>query len=604
MKIFHHSKRIFILLKDCIYPLFNYLRQGYRSNLLKVHWVSFARHSFRHLQSLGAALNKECRDLGDLQGPRIKKLRQLTIGLHTLMSSSEPSFSYSILIPVSDSLRRNCFCKALFSALQQTAPNFEILVGYNKEQQTKEIETLIKEYQNEYPQLIKTFSFSDHSLTQILNSLAQFAEGDFLFILDPEDWIRPDFFFRCEQFLRLIKEKENGCIYTDEYEITENDDPIPGGLFSKPNELVFPYLFHQALGRSVLIPRQLWNRAGGMEEINKEELYWDLALRLDLAGAKFYHLPFYLYAKRCINPHFQQKEASLLFVKQLEKYSLAKKLTWSWGKGLISQTYRAIPALNAVPKVQVIIPFKNQKILTLKTIHSILKQKNVQVFVTAIDNDSQDETIASEIRKLGSEVIIVKEPFNYSRLNNIAVERTIYAKNCDYLLFLNNDVELEEDALEEMCRWIVQPMIGMVGCQLHYPNGLLQHGGIDIKRDAPANQLMWISLEKLAPKTNQKMTKIIRLVDAVTAACSLMKKTLFVEVGGFDEIWYPIAYSDTNLATKVKSKGFYCLYTPYAKGIHHESASRKFENIEDVEMSSWLDKQFFENYSLQKQSKI
>ena len=73
---------------------------------------------------------------------------------------------------------------------------------------------------------------------------------------------------------------------------------------------------------------------------------------------------------------------------------------------------------------------------------------------------------------MGVEVIHVDEPFNYSRLNNIAVIKLNGAMHA-ITFYLNNDVDLDRNALLEMCRWIEQPGIGMVGCRLNYPNGLL-----------------------------------------------------------------------------------------------------------------------------------
>ncbi len=592
MKIIHHSNRAYQLLKSCIGPAFAYLRQGYRANLIKAHCVSFAKHLFRHLQSFGATLEKDYRDLGDLHGPRMQKLRTLTAGLHALLPK-QALFSYSILIPLYFQPNPELFRKMLLSALQQTAPHLDILIGHAQQCLSKEIEKIIKECQEAFPQRLNTFAYSTSASHEILNSLAQEAKGHFLFVLDPYDWLRPDFLFRCEQLLRLLKERENVCLYTDEYEINDEDHPIPGKQIQKPHRLAFPYLFYNALGRSLLIPRHLWGLAGGMQAVPNEDLLWDLALRLDSVGAAFRHLPFYLYAKRR-TVHPLSKERTVSFEEQLKVYTQAKQLSWKWSAGALPNSYRAVPELMRTPKVQVIIPYKDQKDLTLKTIRSILKQKHVHVHITAVDNASRDTSIAEHIRELGGEVISVHEPFNYSRLNNLAVMRTETAQDCDSLLFLNNDVELEEEALLEMCRWVEQPLIGMVGCQLLYPNGLLQHGGIDRKRDAPANQMIWNHSEKMASHDRQIMTKVLRLTDAVTAACALMRRKLFIEIGGFDEIWYPIAYSDTNLAIKVEARGLYCLYTPYAKGIHHESVTRKYENIEDVEMSHWLHQQYVE----------
>ncbi len=216
----------------------------------------------------------------------------------------------------------------------------------------------------------------------------------------------------------------------------------------------------------------------------------------------------------------------------------------------------------------------------------MLEQRNTCFKITAIDNESEDSSIADEIRALNGEVISVKEPFNYSRLNNLAVEMTQTSQECDILLFLNNDVELQPDALEEMLRWVNQPQIGLVGCRLHYPDGRLQHGGVKLILQG-GEKMHWEHIEKLRTLEELNISNMLGVVDAVTGACAMMKRATFIEVGGFDEIWYPIGYSDTNLAIKIAAKGLKCFYTPYAMGVHHESISRK-ESIEDYESSWWL----------------
>lgn len=206
--------------------------------------------------------------------------------------------------------------------------------------------------------------------------------------------------------------------------------------------------------------------------------------------------------------------------------------------------------------------------------------------ITAVDNRSSDPSIAEAIKKLGGEVIHIDEPFNYSRLNNLAVNRTQTANDCDMLLFLNNDVELEPDALSEMVRWCAQPGIGMVGCRLNYPDGRLQHGGVRLYTGMK-KAMRWDHIEKFRSFDEMDESKTLGLFDAVTAACAMMKRKTFLEVGGFDEVWYPIGYSDTNLAIKLAARGLKCFYTPYGVGIHHESISRK-TSIEDFENSWWL----------------
>jgi GT2 family glycosyltransferase len=234
----------------------------------------------------------------------------------------------------------------------------------------------------------------------------------------------------------------------------------------------------------------------------------------------------------------------------------------------------------------VIIPFKDEKKGTLAAAKSAFQQVGVEVFVTAIDNESLDGTIKEELERLGVEVLTFNEPFNYSKINNFAINQS----GCEYplLVFLNNDVVLDKSAFLEMCRFASLKDLGLIGCRLHYPSGLLQHGGVHKMKE------LWVHIEK-----NQKKLDIAlehAVVDAVTAAACMIEREKFLEVRGFDEVSYPIAYSDTDLATRLKAKGYQSFYTPFATGIHFESKSRKKGHQEDYESSSWLE-EFLKNES-------
>ena len=588
-KVINYLGLAYLFTRNLFKFIGRYFKQGFKGGLLRLYSKHFI---VRHLQEFVANIKKETGELDPVDGVRMQKLRQLTGGLHLLLPRDE-RYSYSILIAIGGKPGEH-FKHTLTSALNQTAPQLEVLVGYQS-LFFQEVEAIIRQIPEVSDERLRVFRLTDATEAKILNHLAQVAKGTFLLPLRSGDWIRPDFLFRCEQFLRLANPQPFGCLYTDEFAINSHGYPLPEGQWHKPASLCFPYLFKDCVGNSLLIPRTDWLKVGGMQCNLTHQGLWDLALRLDREGIAFFHLPFPLYAHRAILPFPIEHKSD--FVDKLEASTQAKGLSWTWKEGLLPHTFRAIPRLEGIPCIQVIIPFKNQKELTLKAVHSVLAQKGVQSFITAVDNNSDDQTIAPMIESLGGEVLFIQEPFNFSRLNNLAVERTRTAQACDYILFLNNDVELESDALEEMCRWINQPSIGFVGCFLSYPNGLLQHGGVDIKRDGPVHNVTWIHSEKLRKEAKMSESKVLRLTDAVTAACALMKRSVFIEIGGFDEVWYPIAYSDTNLAVKLRAKGLKCFFTPFAKGIHHESISRDHENIEDFENSRWLQHHFTQRLS-------
>jgi GT2 family glycosyltransferase len=344
-----------------------------------------------------------------------------------------------------------------------------------------------------------------------------------------------------------------------------------------------------------MIPKTLYIESGGCRRECDGAQDFDLCLRLDLLDAKFMNVPFFLYAWRSHSQSTAKNTGNKNYahhagIHALTDYTTKKGLNWQITDGYSPTSYRAIPQSTTTPTVHAIMLFKDQKDITIKSIQSLIAQTNVHVLITAIDNDSTDLSIGNLLETMGVEVLRIEEPFNYSRLNNIAVTHSMY-KHKYPLLFINNDVILNPNAVKEMTRWVYEKNIGMVGCRLHYPDGTLQHGGVDLKADEPGNLMSWSHSECLLPFTRTSTAKITRTVDAVTAACSLIPYDVFTKVGGFDDIHYPIAFSDTNLAVKIRKAGFICIYTPYATGTHHESLSRSKYNIEDYEGSYWLHRQ-------------
>jgi O-antigen biosynthesis protein len=271
----------------------------------------------------------------------------------------------------------------------------------------------------------------------------------------------------------------------------------------------------------------------------------------------------------------------------LQDYADSKGLAWKIGETAFPSAYRAEPALDRIPRVQIIIPFRDHKELTLAAVESLRGQSGVEIAITAVDNNSADASIAVSLKQMGVEVIPVREPFNYSRLNNLALAQSGQSTP-ELVLFMNNDVVLEPGALLEMSRWALQPGAGMVGCLLSYPDGSIQHAGVYVDPMPVRGYIAWSHRGQLAHKDVPAPHHAVLAVDAVTAACAMVKRSRFLKAGGFDEVYYPIAYSDTDLCARLAKLNYINLYTPFARGIHHESKSRGYGVLEDYEGSAWL----------------
>ena len=168
-------------------------------------------------------------------------------------------------------------------------------------------------------------------------------------------------------------------------------------------------------------------------------------------------------------------------------------------------------------------------------------------------------------------------PFNYSAINNFAVE------NCDspWLLFLNDDIEvIDQNWLTIMAEHVQRPEVGAVGPRLLYPDDTVQHAGVVVGVGGIAEHA-FRGLPAESPGVCRQL-QMTRNYSAVTGACLLTRRDVFEEIGGFDEERLPVAFNDVDLCLKMRRAGYLIVYTPFAKLYHHESASRR-RSVEALE---------------------
>lgn len=227
-----------------------------------------------------------------------------------------------------------------------------------------------------------------------------------------------------------------------------------------------------------------------------------------------------------------------------------------------------------VPLVTIIIPIKDKVKLLKDCLNSLFEHTNYKNFeIIIIDNQSEQEKTLEYLDELkGSSNIRILDydkPFNYSEMNNIAV---IEAKG-SLICFLNNDTTIiEDDWLSEMVSHACRPEIGCVGAKLLYPDGTIQHAGVILGLKGYASHAHKGFAANDSGYFNR--LEVAHNVSAVTAACMVVKKKIFQEVGGFDAFNLRVAYNDVDLCLKVREKGYRNLFTPHAQLIHHESKSR------------------------------
>jgi GT2 family glycosyltransferase len=143
----------------------------------------------------------------------------------------------------------------------------------------------------------------------------------------------------------------------------------------------------------------------------------------------------------------------------------------------------------------------------------------------------------------------------------------------EFLAFLNNDLEVTDgNWLREMVGHACRDDIGAVGAKLLYPDGLMQHTGVLLGVGHVAAHAY--RLFKNDEVNDPVQAHTLQNFSAVTAACLVVRKTVFHEVGGFDDVDLPITNNDVDLCIKIREAGYRNVYTPRAVLFHHESATR------------------------------
>lgn len=227
-----------------------------------------------------------------------------------------------------------------------------------------------------------------------------------------------------------------------------------------------------------------------------------------------------------------------------------------------------------LPQVSVIIPTRNGITHLRPCIESLVHQTrypNIDIMV--MDNQSDDaDTLAyftHITQAYGVRVIPYNHPFNYSAINNTAVNE---AKG-ELICLLNNDTEvIGTDWLDEMVSHLLRPGVGVVGAKLYYGNGLIQHAGDAVGPGGCADHLH-NGLAVNEPGYQRRAVSAQEL-SAVTAACLLTHRDLYMALGGLDEEHLPIAFNDVDYCLRVRDAGWRIVWTPFAELYHHESVSR------------------------------
>ncbi|MFZ5863091.1 MAG: glycosyltransferase [Nitrospirota bacterium] len=407
------------------------------------------------------------------------------------------------------------------------------------------------------------------------NEALRLASGEYVGFLDHDDMLAP---FALHEVVKLLNQgSPTDIIYSDEDKVpasgTRRYDPEFKSGWAPDTFLSYNYLCHFAVVR-----KRILDELGGFREGYDGAQDYDLLLRAVEKTQAIRRIPKVLYHWRAATASTAAGVKVKPYAVSAAKRAIAEHLT---RRGLDAEvldgdalgSYRVKYRVRPGQHVTIIVPTRDKLHLLERCVSSVLAKTRHEVFtILIVDNGSREpETLAYFDRVTDHAKVRVArydQPFNFSAVNNFAVRGT----DSDYLVFLNNDTEvINPEWLDAMLEFAQRDDVGAVGAKLYYPNDTIQHAGTIVGYWGVADHA-----HKHYPRSARGYMgriNIIQNLTAVTAACMMMRRTVFDEVGGFDEA-FSHSFNDVDLCLRIRDKGYLVVYTPYAELYHHESVSR------------------------------
>ncbi|OQB56153.1 MAG: Chondroitin synthase [Deltaproteobacteria bacterium ADurb.Bin151] len=475
--------------------------------------------------------------------------------------------------------------RAIASVCSQVYGNWELCIADDKSQNGEVRSALLK--WSETDERIKVcYRETNGNISIATNSAAALAGGSHLVFLDQDDLLTPDALG--EIALYIAEKPETDILYSDDDKIdTEGKRFAPQFKPDWSPELLLSYMY---FSHAFVVSRSLFQEVGGARIGFEGSQDYDLALRASEKARHVGHIPLVLYHWRVLPnstaSSAKAKPDSMEAGRKAVQDALSRRglqaaayqPDWAVESGVGIFSHRFVH--NNPPEVTIIIPTKDQVKVLKKCVESILKMTDYPNYeILIIDNDSVEPMTAAYLNKVSAHsnvrVVRICNPaggFDYAYINNRAVE---FARS-EYVLFLNNDIEVRrKDWLSQMVGYGQIPGVGATGAKLLYPDRRIQHAGVLIKfyHGMAGHAFKGVSEHETGYLA---YPKVLRNYSAVTAACLLTPRKLFIEMGGFDEKDFKVAYNDVDYCGRLLNRGYRVVYTPEAELIHHEGFSRGF----------------------------
>ncbi|WP_233234470.1 glycosyltransferase family 2 protein [Bordetella sp. LUAb4] len=469
---------------------------------------------------------------------------------------------------------------AIESVRAQIYPYWELCIADDASTDDA-VRALLRRYQETDERIKVVFRGANGHISAASNSALELAQGEWVCLFDHDDLLTEHALFWIAH--AITEHPDAGLVYSDEDKIDENGKRSEPHFKPDWNHTLF--LSYNMISHLGAYRTEMVRAVGGFRSGFEGAQDYDLALRCveTLRPEQILHLPRVLY-------HWRVHRNSTAMAGDSKPYALIageRALNEHFMRAGVEASaklqprgyYRTQFVLPPNPPlVSLIIPTRNGESLVRQCIRSIREKTDYRNYeIILVDNGSDDPSALRYFDEL-VETDVVRlirddRPFNYSALNNNAVSQA----RGELIALINNDIEVIAPGwLGEMVSIALQPGVGAVGARLLYPNGQLQHGGVILGLGGVAGHShKHISREDVGYFFRAVLTQEL---SAVTAACLVVRKSLYLAVGGLEERALAVAFNDVDFCMRIREAGYRNVYASYAELYHHESVSRGTEN--------------------------
>lgn len=461
------------------------------------------------------------------------------------------------------------------SLKKQTYQNWQLCLADGSSD--KERAVAIKNYSEQDSRILYKSIRENLGISANTNVGFEIASGDYIGLLDHDDTLSPH---ALEEVAIAIKKSNADIIYSDEDKLS--DDGATRQLpFFKPDWSPDLLLGVNYITHFLVVKRSLVDKIGGLRPAFDGAQDYDFLLRLTEQTDKIHHIPKILYHWRLADGSTAKVVGEKNYADDAGQNALREAVERRGIKAQVVEiperptNYRLKYELpTQLPLVSIVIPFKDKADLLRTCVNSILDKSTYKNFeIILVSNNSVEAETHELLKELKTQDIckihIWDNPFNYSKINNFGVNQAVG----EYIVLLNNDTEvITPDWLEELIGVASQKGVGAVGPMLLYPetkNGI-QHAGIILGMNTMAGHVF--RHRQPDEWTDFGLPCWPRNYLAVTGACLVIRKDLYVEIGGLDET-FTVAGQDVSFGIKLYESGYKNVYWPFASLYHYESVS-------------------------------